>query len=260
MRIEKQVSMIIGADIVPTQENQQLFTEGNINALVGENIEKILYEADLRLFNLEAPLITMKHPIKKNGPILGVPTSAIKGIKKLNPSCLTVANNHIMDHDVEGMETTCQMLKDVGIPYVGVGKDITSMLHSYVIEKNGLKIGIYVCVEHEFSIATKYRAGANPFDPFESFDHVSILKEKCDYLIVLYHGGKEMYRYPTPNLQKTCRKLVEKGADLVVCQHSHCIGCEENFLGKKLYTVKVISYSGNMKMIILRIVYCLMLY
>lgn len=49
-------------------------------------------------------------------------------------------------------------------------------------------------------------------------------------MIVLYHGGKEQYRYPSPNLQKTCRKLVEKGADLVVCQHSHCIGCREEYL------------------------------
>jgi len=28
-----------------------------------------------------------------------------------------------------------------------------------------------------------------------------------------------------------CRKLVDKGADLVVCQHSHCIGCEEKYHG-----------------------------
>ena len=56
-------------------------------------------------------------------------------------------------------------------------------------------------------------------------------KKDCDRVMVLYHGGKEHYRYPSPSLRKTCRKFVEKGADLVVCQHSHCIGCEEKFLG-----------------------------
>ena len=25
---------------------------------------------------------------------------------------------------------------------------------------------------------------------------------------------------PSPNLQKTCRKIVEKGGDLVICQHT----------------------------------------
>lgn len=55
------------------------------------------------------------------------------------------------------------------------------------------------------------------------------LRKKVDYVIVLYHGGKEHYRYPSPYLQKVCRRLVDKGADLVVCQHSHCIGCEEKY-------------------------------
>lgn len=50
-------------------------------------------------------------------------------------------------------------------------------------------------------------------------------------MIVLYHGGKEHYRYPSPSLQKICRRFVDKGADLVICQHSHCIGCEEKYKG-----------------------------
>lgn len=55
------------------------------------------------------------------------------------------------------------------------------------------------------------------------------MKKQCDIAIVLYHGGKEHYRYPSPNLQRICRKIVDKGADLVICQHSHCIGCEEKW-------------------------------
>ena len=55
------------------------------------------------------------------------------------------------------------------------------------------------------------------------------LKKMCDYVIVLYHGGKEHYRYPSPQLQKNCHKMVENGADLVICQHTHCIGCMEKY-------------------------------
>ena len=92
-----------------------------------------------------------------------------------------------------------------------------------------MKIGIYACAEHEFTIATANTPGANPFDPLESLDHIVTLKAECDYVIVLYHGGKEHYRYPSPYLQKVCRKMAQKGADLVVCQHSHCIGCYETY-------------------------------
>ena len=84
-------------------------------------------------------------------------------------------------------------------------------------------------MEHEFSVAGADTPGANPFDPLYSLDHVEALKREADYVIVLYHGGKEHYRYPSPNLQRVCRRLVDKGADLVLCQHSHCIGCEEKY-------------------------------
>lgn len=60
------------------------------------------------------------------------------------------------------------------------------------------------------------------------------MSNACDYTIVLYHGGKEHYRFPSPNLQKYCRKFIEKGANIVICQHSHCIGCEENYKNGKI--------------------------
>jgi len=67
-------------------------------------------------------------------------------------------------------------------------------------------------------------------------DRIAKLKSECEFVIVLYHGGREFYRYPLPQLQKNCRKLVQKGADLVVCQHTHCIGCYEDYLeGKIIY-------------------------
>ena len=143
---------------------------------------------------------------------------------------LTLGNNHIMDQDEQGLFSTMRVLDDEGIIHIGAGKNLSEAQQPYYTGINGKRYGVYACAEHEFSIAGENRAGANPFDPLESPDQVARMKAGCDYLIVLYHGGKEYYRYPSPNLQKICRKLVEKGADLVVCQHSHCIGCEEKYL------------------------------
>jgi len=144
--------------------------------------------------------------------------------------CLTVSNNHIMDQGAEGFASTLDTLNKAKISYVGGGSNLAEAAKPYIAEVCGKRIGIYACAENEFSIAGEDAPGANPFDALETPDHIVSLKAQCDYLIVLYHGGKEHYRYPSPLLQKTCRKLVEKGADLVLCQHSHCIGCEEKYL------------------------------
>lgn len=120
-------------------------------------------------------------------------------------------------------------MKENGLAFFGVGDTPQEAAEPYVFEFAGKKVGLYACAEHEFSIVDKGKPGANPFEPLESLDHVAALKAHCDFVVVLYHGGKEHYRYPSPNLRKICRKLIEKGADLVVCQHSHCVGCEEKY-------------------------------
>lgn len=224
------MKILIGADLVPTDTNAALFTAGDAATLVGENLQKLLAEADYRIFNLEVPLTDEATPIEKSGPALIAPTAAIEGYKALGVDCLTVSNNHIMDQGAEGLASTLDTLSKANIAYVGGGSNLAEAAKPYIAEVCGKRIGIYACAENEFSIAGENAPGANPFDALETPDHIVSLKTQCDFLIVLYHGGKEHYRYPSPLLQKTCRKLVEKGADLVLCQHSHCIGCEEKFL------------------------------
>lgn len=224
------MSILIGADIVPTKSNIEQFNKGDAAFLVGSELLKILNDADYRIFNLEVPLTDVCSPIDKCGPNLIAPTSTINGYKSIGVDFVTLANNHIMDQGEQGLLSTCDLLRKNNIAYCGVGDNLNLAKVPYVFEISGKKIGIYACAEHEFSIATENSVGANPFDPLESFDHVSSLKQEVDYVIVLYHGGKEHYRYPSPNLQRVCRKFVKSGADLVVCQHSHCIGCEEKYL------------------------------
>lgn len=223
------MKILIGADIVPTATNIALFSNGEAEALIGKELLDIFKSADFRIFNLEVPLTDTPDPIYKFGPSLIAPTSTINGYKSLGIDCLTLANNHIMDQGHTGLISTIQALEKNDIAYLGVGESLELASKPFICEIDGKKIGIYACAEHEFSIAEVDKPGANPFDPLESLDHISYLKKTCDFLIVLYHGGKEHYRYPSPQLQKVCRKMVEKGADLVVCQHSHCIGCEEKY-------------------------------
>lgn len=224
------MKLVIGADLVPTKSNIESFAAGDKESLVGQDLLEVLRSADYRIFNLEIPLTNTETPIDKCGPALIAPTAVVAGYQALGVDLLTLANNHIVDQGFAGLRNTVKTLEDAGISMVGAGENLTAAQKPYIVEIANKRIGIYACAEHEFSIAGNETPGANPFDPLESPDHVAQLKAKCDYVIVLYHGGKEHYRYPSPSLQKTCRKLVEKGADLVVCQHSHCIGCEEKYL------------------------------
>lgn len=223
------MKLLIGADIVPTKSNIAAFIHASTNDLVDEKLLDVLQNADYRIFNLEVPLTDTQKPIEKCGPNLIAPIASVNGIKALGADFLTLANNHIMDQDVIGLHNTIRVLNQKSIAYAGVGDTPEQAETPYIFEKDGVRIGIYCCAEHEFSIVSRKKPGTNPFDPLWSLDHIQNLKKKCDYVIVLYHGGKEEYRYPSPELQRVCRRIADKGADLVICQHTHCIGCKEKW-------------------------------
>lgn len=232
--MEKNISLIIGGDLVPTESNRKLFENNQIEKLIGKELKEELEKVDFRIFNLEAPITESNDKLLKCGPNLKIDPKSIDGIKGLNPSLLTLANNHIMDFKEQGLKETIEVLTNNNINYVGIGENLSSLKKSHILENNGVKIGIYVCAEREFSIATDEICGVNPLELVENLEDIKELKSICNYVIVLHHGGKEYYRYPSPMLKKICNKMVEYGADLVVCQHSHCVGSYEEYKNGKI--------------------------
>ena len=225
------MKLYIGADFVPTDINKSLFEAGNGEALVGKELYEILKQSDLNVFNLEVPLTDVETPIVKFGNNLIAPFKTVYGYKALEPIFLTLANNHSLDQGAEGLTTTLNLLKQHEIAHAGAGANLKEAKKPFIFEKDDVRIGFYLCTENEFTMATYHSMGANPFDVLDSFDEVAALKEQCDYVIVLYHGGKEYYRYPSPMLQRYCRKFIDKGASLVICQHNHCVGSREDYNG-----------------------------
>lgn len=224
----------IGGDIVPTESNYEYFLNKNLSELIGDELYNKLKSLDYSIFNLEAPITSSEKKIQKCGPNLKIPINVAQGLDQFKPVFFNLANNHIKDYGVQGIESTIDFLKKNKINFAGVGSNLNDLEKNFIFEEKGVKVGIYCCSEHEFSIANDTSAGANPFDPLVSFDEVNKLSEETDFLIVLYHGGKEQYRFPTPNMQKIFRKFAEKGADLVIGQHSHCIGCQEIYKNSTL--------------------------
>ena len=226
------MKIIIGADIVPTHySNEKDFIAGDAEKLVGKELKEILDSAAFIIANLEVPLCREEKPLAKSGPCLIANPDTINGYKALGINLLALANNHTMDQSAQGFISTMEVLKEAGIDTVGGGMSQEEAAKPYIFEVDGKKIGVYACAEHEYGWARDYGLGGNGFDPLDSLDEIADLKSKVDYCIVLYHGGREHHRYPTPRLQRVCRKIVEKGADLVMCQHTHCVGAGEEYKG-----------------------------
>lgn len=222
------VRVLIGGDLCPIGRNESLFEKGDVASLFDDLLIEF-QQAELSIVNLECPLIREKSPIQKIGPVLEASDSCINGIKQAGIDVVNLANNHIMDHGRTGFKNTLMVCEKFGIAHVGAGENLDAARKILVREIKGMRIGILSLTEHCFSTATKTLCGANPLDVIDFVRNVKTHHSKFDYLIVLLHAGDEQYAYPSPWLMNICRFFIEQGASAVICQHSHCPGCYENY-------------------------------
>lgn len=229
----KKNQILIFGDICPTEDYRRHFDEREHGAF-SEIIAADIAAADLALANLECPATDHTVPITKCGPSLRAEPKDVQLLRRIGFDVLSLANNHILDFGAEGVTQTLELCGAAQILTVGAGENCDTAKRPLLFEQDGKKIAILSYAEAEFNLAGKKTPGANHFDPFDAPDEIRRLRSGCDYLIVLYHGGIEHYKYPSPMLQKKCRKLAEAGADLVLCQHSHCIGTMEKCGGSTI--------------------------
>ena len=221
-------------DVCPTSDNAPLYAAVETEKLFG-NVATLTRGCDLACVNLECAITESENAIPKFGPNLKAPLGTAQVLKELGITLCGISNNHVFDFGIEGALDTKKALDSVGIAYTGFGENYEDSRKNYTFEKDGERICIIAVCEHEYSYAIEDRMGSRPFDVFDTMEDIENAKKTHDRVIVLYHGAKEMCRYPSPRLIKACHAMAKHGADLIIGQHSHCIGAYEQYEGCHIF-------------------------
>lgn len=232
----KPIKIIVAGDLLPSENNYPLFERGDAEYLYGKEICRLFAEADFSIANLEGPLTDTMTAQVKDGPGIKTPKATIAGIKNLGISALALANNHITDFLQQGIDDTCEVLTQAGIQYLGiVSKEVNLNGNKYLsVVLGGWKVCFYNVSETFFNRPTNDCDGANVYDEWIVLNEIKDLRQRHDFLIVIYHGGAEYLPYPTPQTRTRFLRMAECGADFITAQHTHCIGCEEWYNGSYL--------------------------
>ncbi|MBQ8250203.1 MAG: CapA family protein [Clostridia bacterium] len=220
-------------DICPTDITREGYATGNTAALFSDTVT-LFNESEFTFANLECAITDSDGAIKKYGPNLKAPVKTAKVLADLKITVAGLSNNHVFDFGRKGALDTIDALTKAGVDYTGFGNDYEDSRRNYVFEKDGEKICVIAVCEHEYSYALDDRMGSRPFDEFETLEDIREAKKTADRVIVAYHGGKELCEYPSPRLMRACRAMARAGADLILTQHSHCIGTYENYNGSHI--------------------------
>lgn len=227
------MKLILCGDVVPTEATVPAFEASDCRTLMGGALEE-LRGGDFAVANLECALTNADTRIRKCGPNLKGKPEYARVLAACGLTHLGMSNNHVMDFGEAAMRGTEQAVREAGLTPFGTGENDQDSRRAVYLEKEGVRVALLAVCEHEYSYALPGRYGANPFDPFDTMEDIARARAQADHVIVMYHGGKEQCQYPSPRLRKACHAMVRAGASLVLCQHSHCVGCREAYQGGEI--------------------------
>lgn len=203
-------------------------------AAVWDGVAPVIQAADFAVVNLECPLTDHPQPIVKSGPHLWGPPEAVSGIRTAGFGAVSLANNHILDAGPAALIETLRVCREAGLECVGAGENHAAATTPLMTRVGNLRLSVLAVCENEFSTTDGPGPGAWPLDVVENALRIKKASEESDFVLVLVHGGVELYPLPRPRLQKTCRFFVEMGADAVVCHHTHVVSGYEFYKGRPI--------------------------
>lgn len=234
------MKVLVVGDFCPKERVAELFNKSEFGSVLNE-ICPLISRHDYTIVNFECPVATDNDaPIKKVGPNLSCSEKAIDALLYAGFNCVTLANNHFLDYGQDGVRHTLEGLEIRGLEHVGGGRNIeeaSKILYRSIGEET-LAI-INVC-EHEFSIASRDTAGSNPLNPIRQYYDIVEAKKRANYVILIVHGGHELFQLPSNRMVETYKFFIDSGADAVINHHQHC------YSGFEIYKEKPIFYGlGN---------------
>ncbi|QEC76533.1 CapA family protein [Mucilaginibacter ginsenosidivorax] len=205
-----------------------------------------LQGADVIFGNLEGSLLDSGDPAhyklhqKSKAFLFRMPTKYASVLKDAGFNLLSLANNHISDFDIKGRNSTTQTLDSLGINYAGL-----LIKPSTVFEVNGIKYGFCSFAPNANTVPILNLKGAASI--------ISELKQRCDVVIVSFHGGGEGVNYEhVPRKMESfinekrgdvyafAHNAIDAGADLIFGNGPHVNRAME------MYKNRLIAYSlGN---------------
>ncbi len=208
-----------------------------------EGLRNFFSSYDVVFANLETPITTRGRPVRDKPYVFAVPPSIAGILNSIKLDIVSIANNHLMDYGVEGMEDTITYLNKWNIRFTGAGKNIAEARRPATVKFSKTTAYFLAYCERppkEF-FADTARPGTSPFILRNIIEDINTYKTRSSLVFVSLHWGIEQTSKPQKKQVYFARRIIDAGADAVIGHHPHWPQSIE------IYRRKPVLYSlGNL--------------
>ena len=209
-------------------------------------VRPLLELSPIVMANLEGPFAADARRVDRQFSYRVKPALA-HALPRAGVNVVTLANNHLVDCDRDGVTETLDTLRTVGVSVVGAGANRSAAHAPVIMDARGRRIGILAYYWNRRCAATRTLPGS-AMDPPEALeDDIRLLRTRADRIVVTFHWGIPYDRTPSAEDRAKARFAVDCGADVVVGHHPHVLHPFEIHRGRPIfYSVGNFAFgSGN---------------
>jgi poly-gamma-glutamate synthesis protein (capsule biosynthesis protein) len=196
------------------------------------SIAPLLRGADLTVVNLECA-ITGGSTEWRGAPkafYFGAPPQAVHSLLDAGVDMVSLANNHALDFDVEGLQDTVRTLDAHGIAHAGAGDDDAAALRPAVVACNGVRFGMAAFCDHQQDFAAgRNRPGIAWLDLTNEAAALAAFARALEQLtaagvewpILALHWGPNMVWRPSQRFRRLAHAAIDMGWKILFGHSAH---------------------------------------
>jgi len=216
---------------------QQIESHG-IESLFDKKSDSVFRCSDIVVGNLECPATTLYTPMMKRFVFRAEP-EWLEALRAHGFTHLNMANNHTVDQGRRGLVDTWHNVEQYGMVPVGVGNTMAEAAQPVLLAEYPRKVwllaSLQMPLEHFPYLPESPSVNQESVDSMLVRIRALRVEDSTAVIIVSLHWGREHTMEPTPPQRSIARRLIDAGADALICHHTHTLQTIEQYRGKYIY-------------------------
>lgn len=231
-------SIIFTGDILLDRSVRKVIEHHGTSYLFDKQVDSILHTANVVVGNLECPATSIKAPMQKRFIFRGEP-SWLSVLKQHRFTHLNLANNHSVDQGRNGLMDTRDNIIKAGMMPIGAGKNIADAAKAVLLTEQPRKVwliaSLRMALENYAYLPEKPCVNQEAIAAI--MKRIRTIKQEDPQAVVLVslHWGAEHTLQPVPSQRLDAHRLINAGADALICHHTHTLQTIEHYKGRDIY-------------------------